>query len=307
MRDNLFEGIKHIVGRDAIQFMYKLFSFIPDRPYLKMLYRIRTGKRLNLENPTRFNEKLQWIKLYDRKEEYTIMVDKFAVKDYVSNKIGAKYVIPLLGCWKTTDEIDFASLPPRFVLKCTHDSYGLVICKDKSKLDIKEVKKKLDKSLKNNFYLSYREWPYKNVQPRIIAEEYLEDYSSNNRDDLADYKVLCFNGEPRFIELHRGRFSGRHSQEFYDCDWNLLDISQPKLFINPQKVGKPECLEEMLRLSRILSEGIPHIRVDWYIANGQLYFGELTFFDGSGFFRFIPDEFDFTLGSLITLPNRSRS
>lgn len=256
------------------------------------------GKELDLNNPETFNEKLQWLKIHNRNPLYTTMVDKYAVKKYVADKIGEKYIIPTLGVWDNVEDIAFNKLPKQFVLKCTHDSGGIVICKDKSVLDFNEAKKKLKKSLETNFFLKWREWPYKNVKRRIIAEEFLEDANAN---ELVDYKVLCFNGEPKIVEVHKGRFNGQHTTDNYDIFWNKTDIEQYDLPKSDEIMPKPAFLEEMLRLSKLLSKDLVHVRVDWYFANNRLYFGELTFFDGSGFNLFCGDA-DELLGSWIKLP-----
>lgn len=281
---------------DYIPWIYKFFS---DRAYLKFVYRIKVNKKLDLDNPRRFNEKLQWLKLYDRRPEYTQMVDKYLVRDYIAKKIGAKYLIPLLGVWDSVEEINFSNLPMQFVLKCNHDSQGLVICKDKNKLNIELVKQKLKKALKKNFYYLTKEWPYKNVKPKIIAEKYMEDDSG----ELKDYKVLCFNGEPKIIEVHRGRFEGNHTEDNYDIEWNKTEINQKKsgLPTSDEKEEKPEVLPEMLSLSKKLAYGISHVRIDWYIVKNKLYFGEITFFDGSGFDEFEPDKWNEIMGDWINL------
>lgn len=275
-----------------------LYNNTSDEEYLKKLYKFRMGKELDLNNPETFNEKLQWLKIHNRNPLYTTMVDKYAVKKYVADKIGEKYIIPTLGVWDNVEDIAFNKLPKQFVLKCTHDSGGIVICKDKSVLDFNEAKKKLKKSLETNFFLKWREWPYKNVKRRIIAEEFLEDANAN---ELVDYKVLCFNGEPKIVEVHKGRFNGQHTTDNYDIFWNKTDIEQYDLPKSDAIMPKPAFLEEMLRLSKLLSKDLVHVRVDWYFANNRLYFGELTFFDGSGFNLFCGDA-DELLGSWIKLP-----
>lgn len=275
-----------------------LYNNTSDEEYLKKLYKFRMGKELDLNNPKTFNEKLQWLKIHNRNPLYTTMVDKYAVKKYIADKIGEKYLIPTLGVWDNVEEIDFDKLPKQFVLKCTHDSGGIVICKDKSVLDYDKAKKKLKKSLESHFFLKWREWPYKDVKPRIIAEKFMED---DNANELVDYKVLCFNGEPKIIEVHKGRFNGQHTVDNYDVFWNKTDITQYNLPMTNEILSKPVFLEEMLSLSKVLSENIIHIRVDWYFIKGQLYFGELTFFDGSGFNLFCGDA-DELLGSWIKLP-----
>lgn len=272
------------------------FDGLNDKLYLRLIYWQKMGKVLNLDEPKRFNEKLQWLKLYDQNPNYSAFVDKYEVKRVVANLIGEKYIIPSYGVWDSFEEIDFSKLPNQFVLKCTHDSGGLVICKDKSQLDKGKAEKKIKKSLKSNYYLQGREWPYKNVKPRVLAEAYMEDDSGY---ELKDYKLMCFEGEPKLIQVHRGRFSG-HTQDYYDMDWNKLDIIQGC----PQSdmfTPKPECFEEMVELTRKLAKGIHHVRIDWYCINGNLLFGEMTFFDSSGFDDFEPDYYNDLLGSWINL------
>lgn len=279
----------------------RLTQFLPDKLYLQLLFRKRLGRSLNLKDPRTFNEKLQWLKLYDRKPEYTTMVDKAAVKDYVAGKIGGEYLIPTLGLWDNFDDIDFDALPDRFVLKCTHDSGGLVICRDKEKLNRDEARKKIEKSLATNYYYHGREWPYKNVKPRILAEEYLQEDSG----DLRDYKLMCFNGEPRCILVCAERSSAEGVRmSFFDPEWNLLPMKRkcPRI---QGTVEKPETLLRMLSLARELARDIPFARVDFYDVNGQIYFGEITFFPASGFGIFEPECWDAALGSWLSLPERN--
>ncbi len=278
------------------------YDSMPDEEYLKRTFKICLGKELDLNNPQTFNEKLQWLKLYNRRPEYTMMVDKYKVRDYIAKKLGDEYLIPLLGVWDDPDEINFDALPNQFVLKCNHNSgLGMCICKDKSKLDIQQVKEELRKGLAQDYYLTGREWPYKNVPRKIICEKYMVDESGT---ELKDYKLLCFNGEPKLIEIHRGRF-GEHTQDFYDAKtWERLDIQQPNMPMAAHAMSKPAFADEMVALSRELAQDIPHVRVDWYFAENRLYFGELTFFDGSGFDSFVDVNDDLLLGSYITLPER---
>lgn len=270
---------------------------IPDTVYLKLVYRIHMHRELNIKNPKTFNEKLQWLKLHDRKEIYTTMVDKYLVKDYVENLIGKKYIIPTLGVWSQFDAIDFDRLPNQFVLKCTHDSGGLVVCLDKTKFDKQKAKKKIEESLKTNYYRNCREWPYKNVIPRIIVEPYMKD---DKLDELIDYKIMCFNGEPKMAFTCTERFNGELKVTFFDLDWNPLPFERhyPS---SKKKISKPQHLDTMLCLAKKLSKDIPFVRVDFYEINNKVYFGELTFFPGSGFEEFTPNEYDLKLGEMITL------
>lgn len=269
-----------------------------DKRYYTWQYRLITGKKLDIDHPVSYNEKLQWLKLYDRKPIYTMMVDKLAVKKFVADKIGEQYVVPLYGVWDKPEEIDYNTLPKRFVLKTTHGGGGLdvVICKDKSKLDKERVNKKLNHSLRFDYW-RMREWPYKNVPRKIIAEQLLEDKSG----DLFDYKVMCFSGKPELIQVHRGRFT-HQTQDIFDVNWNKMKIYQTDYPYTEDHIDKPELLQEMLSLSEALAKDIPQIRVDWYIVNGRLYFGELTFFDSAGFSEWKPKEWEDKLGELTVLP-----
>ena len=272
--------------------------FFSDKLYLKIIYRGRMGKKLNLCNPQSFNEKLQWLKLYDRRPVYTTMVDKYAAKDYVSNIIGEEYIIPTIGVWERPEEIDWNKLPNQFVLKCTHDSGGLVICRDKYKLDIKCAVQKLNNSLKNNFFLAAREWPYKNVPRRIIAEQYMEDTETK---ELRDYKFFCFNGVPKALFIATDRQNREEPYfDFFDMDFNHLDMrhGHPNA---PHLPEKPKCFEEMKVLAAKLSKGYPHIRVDLYEVNGKVYFGELTLFHHTGMVNFEPEKWDDIFGSWLDL------
>lgn len=278
-----------------------LKNMLPDSIFLKLTYRSRMGKKLNLKAPRTFNEKLQWLKMYDHNPAYTDMVDKHAVKDYIVKTIGAEYVIPTLGVWEHFEEIDFDQLPERFVLKCTHDSGGLVIVKDKALLDKKAARESIDRSLRRNYYYAGREWPYKNVPPRIIAEEYIEDSSG----ELADYKVHCFNGEPRMILVCRDRFAETGlTQDFFSEKWEHLPIKRPTAPNSAVEIPRPAYLDEMLRLSALLAKDLPFARIDFYEVDGKLYFGEITFYPAGGMAKFVPEEWDETLGSWLTLPSR---
>ena len=277
----------------------KLSRIVPDKLYIKLLFRGRMGYWPNLKNPQTYSEKLQWLKLYDRNPLYTTMVDKYAVKNYVAEKIGIKYIIPTLGVWNRPEDIDWDTLPDQFVLKCTHDSGGLVICKDKSGLDKAAAIDKLRTSLNRNYYLEKREWPYKNVPRRIIAEHYLEDEFG----ELRDYKFFCFNGVAKilFIATDRQRKSEETKFDFFDEQFNHLDFrnGHPNADIPP---SKPRSFEEMKILANKLSENIPQVRVDFYEVNGKVYFGELTLFHWSGMKPFDPNEWDLRLGQMIQLP-----
>ena len=288
-----------------LRYLNKYASHIKsDKLYIHIKYWLSTGKKLNLNNPKGFCEKLQWLKLYDRKSFYTLMVDKYLVKQFISDKIGEKYLIPTIGVWSNIEEIDWAKLPSQFVLKTNHagGSLGVVICKDKSLLDKKAALDKLKTSLDLDSYSIIREWPYKNIKRLIFAESYMEDETG----ELRDYKVMCFNGEPKLIQVHIGRNNQLHTQDFYDIYWNKVEnLNQVGCCTSTIKTPKPICLDEMLELSTKISKNIPQLRVDWYIVNGKLFFGECTFFDASGLELFLPSEKEIEIGSWITLPEKT--
>ena len=279
---------------------HNYFNFLSDKTYIKLMYYARMGRRIDLKNVKTFNEKLQWLKLYNRNPLYTMLVDKYEVKKYIAEKIGVNYVIPAYGVWDKFDEIDFDSLPDQFVLKCTHDSGGLVICKDKATFDYDSARIKIEKSLKNNYYYHGREWPYKNVKPRVLAEKYMEEADIG---DIHDYKFYCFDGTVKvlYIVSERHDLNTETKHDFFDEDYNHLPIFQghPNAVIPPKK---PIHFEEMKKLAAILSAGIPHVRVDFYEVDGKVYFGEMTFFTYSGFEPFISEEWDYKLGEWLILP-----
>lgn len=281
------------------------FNFLfPDKIYLTLLFRLRMGYWINWKNPKTFSEKLQWLKLYDRRPEYTTIVDKYAVKEYVAKKIGEEYIIPTLGVWECLEDIDWDSLPQKFVLKTTHGGggSGVVICKDKATFDKAAAVAKLKRSLNSCIYKSLREWPYKDVSKRIIAEAFLEESIPTKNDvGLSDYKFYCFNGEPQIMMVSVGRFSDNLCFDYYDMKWNKtsLLLGGPNSDINHPC---PPCFEEMKSLCRKLSKGIPHVRCDFYIINNRPLFGELTFFDGSGLMKFLDHTWNYKLGAMIKLP-----
>lgn len=288
------------LNRILLGMLNRMAVLFPDKLFLKLKFRLMMEQKLNLKNPKTFNEKLQWLKLYNRKPEYTTMVDKYAVKEYVANTIGEEYIIPTLGVWDNVDEINWDSLPKQFVLKTTHGGGGcdVIICKDKSTFNIEIAKEKLRNSLKSDIFLNFREWPYKNVPKRIIAEQFM----SNNGKDLEDYKIHCFNGNPKFILICRDRYGeGPMIDDFYTPDWSLMDVKRPGHPNSVIPLEKPVLLEQMLSLSKILSKNIPFLRVDFYIIENKIYFGELTFFPASGMSKFEPKEWDEIFGNYINL------
>lgn len=275
-------------------------NFLSDEKYLPYIYRARTGKKIDIENPKTFNEKLQWLKINDRRKIYTIMVDKFEAKNYVSTIIGSEYIIPTIGVWNTFDEIDFNDLPTEFVLKCTHDSGGLFICRNKSELDIDNAKKVINNSMKTNYYYkSPREWPYKNVKRKIIAENYMQD---GENVFLKDYKFYCFNGEPKFLYVSEGMEDHSKAKiSFLTLDWEFARFSRRDYSSFTELPKKPLNFDLMIEICKQLSKDIPFIRVDLYEINKKVYFSELTFYPASGFMPFNPPEADAEVGKLLDL------
>lgn len=282
----------------------KLVYVLPDEWYLFLRFKNRVGYWPHLRHPRTFNEKLQWLKLHDKHAEYTQMVDKVEAKKYVASIVGEKYIIPTLGVWNSVDEIEWDKLPNQFVIKVTSDSGGIVVCKDKSKLDIKKAKKKLSKGWGKNYYVFNKEYPYRYLKPRIIAEEYKEDESGY---ELKDYKIFCFNGEPKilFVASDRQKAGEDTKFDFFDLDWNHLPFTNghPN---STEEIVKPKNFDEMLEVARKLSGGAknPQVRIDLYNCNGKIYFGEITFFHWSGMTAFEPMEWDFKLGEMIKLPKK---
>ena len=278
----------------------KLSRLIPDRIYLQIVYFKHFRRFINFNNPKTFNEKIQWLKLNYRNEKYTKLVDKYRVKQYITKLIGEEYVIPTLGVWNNVDDIDFKSLPEKFVLKCNNDSGGIVICKNKKDFDEAKAKSFLKERLKNNGYWYGREWPYKNVKPCIIAEKYMEDSISK---DLKDYKFFCFNGSMEFFDIDIDRFI-EHRSNYYDRNGNFLPFG--KTYCPPdytKKIEMPKNLDKMIELAETISHNTVLSRIDFYEIDGQVYFGEITFYPGSGFSPFTDEKWDYKLGDMIDLPN----
>ncbi len=289
---------------------YKLFSllatkgkmnWVPDYIYLKLMYRARFGRKLNLNNPITFNEKMQYLKLFDRNKDYTIHVDKYLVRKFVKDTIGEQYLIPLLGVWNNADEIDFSALPSSYVLKCNHNSgMGMFINNGKEKVDKKKVKQELNRGLEEDYYLHHREWPYKNVPRKIIAEKYMVDESGY---ELKDYKIFTFSGKAYCIQVDYDRFVDHH-RNFYDLEWNYIPFTT--LYPTNQRhiIEKPSCLDELIKCAEKIAEaaGKPSfLRVDFYVIGNSILFGEMTYFHGSGYEQFYPEEYDYKLGSLIDI------
>lgn len=281
---------------------YGVYKLMPDKMFLKMAYRIEMGKKLDFNNVKLYTEKLQWLKINDHNPIYTRMVDKYEAKKYVSEIIGEQYVNPCLGVWEKFDEIDFSSLPQKFVLKCSHDS-GTVIVFDKEKnIDIKKLKRIFDRRIRKNYYINNREWPYKNVLPRIIAEPYLEDTIDK---ELRDYKFFTFNGEPKVLYIAQGRGKDEETvADFFDMEFNHLPFTIDH-DMSSQIPHPPINFELMKQLAAKLSKGTPQLRVDFYEVNGKIYFGELTFFHCSGLVDFHPEKWNEVFGDWVILPEKT--
>lgn len=287
----------------ALAVVKKIGFLIPDRLYLKIIYRLNMGHRLDLNHPRAFTEKIQWLKLYNRKPEYTTMVDKVAVKDYVAEHLGKEYVIPTLGIWERPEDVDWDALPDKFVLKTNHSggNTGVVICKDKNTFDRNLAIQKLSQSLKADVYRNLREWPYKNIPRKVFAEQYIDP--APNVKDLPDYKWFCFCGEPRFCQVIQDRNS-IETIDFFDAEWNHQEF----VGLNPAARAaavcpeRPKDLERQVKIARELSKDCPFARIDLYSVGNVTYFGEVTFYPASGFGEFNPKLYDEILGAMLRLP-----
>lgn len=275
----------------------RISHLLPDALYIRLLYKASLGRWPNLTNPKRFTEKLQWLKLHDRNPLYTSLVDKLEVKKHISKVLGAEYVFKTLGVWERAEEIDFDALPEKFVLKCNHMGGGSVfICKDKKSFDKSAVVTALKKQMKKNIFWAYREWPYKNVVPKIFAEEYMED----EYGELRDYKFYSLNGNPQFVLVASNRYSS-HNFDSFDMGFNPLPTMTVSGRPNPAGIEKPECFSRMIELVSKLSSGFHFVRVDLYCIKGRIYFGELTFYPASGLDNRDSDEWDVEFGSHLDL------
>lgn len=279
-----------------------LLNFISDKLYLKMCFYLTFDKKLDINHPQTFNEKMQWLKINDRKEEYIKYADKYEVKKFISDTIGEEYLIPTLWAGDNPDEIPFSDLPDKFVIKCNHGSHCNIICKDKNELNIKLVKKQLRKWVKMNWFGYGREWPYKMIKPKILIEKYMKD---NNTNDLNDYKFFCFNGHPKYILVCSDRYN-KLKETFFDLNWNVASFKRPNHEID-DNIKKPNNLKLMINLATKLSKSIPFSRIDFYEINGNVYFGEITFYPASGLSKFDPEEWDYKLGKLIKISSIGES
>ena len=282
-----------------------------DRFFIKVRWSQVVGYKLDLKHPKKFNEKLQWLKLYDHKPEYTIMVDKYRAKQWLADKIGEQYVVPTLSIYKSVDEIDLNKLPDQFVLKCNHDSGSVIICRDKQSFDFENAKQKLNKALHSNYYWRCREWPYKHVKPVILAEPFIYNSQTDNISVggmpqvlPSDYKFYCFEGEPKlfYITTDKG-MDVPIREDFFDLQGNHLDIQDSNYLNNPMYIPNiPNNLQEMQSICRMISKNINHLRVDFYECNGRIYVGEMTFYEAAGYCNFEPSKWNIILGDWIKLP-----
>lgn len=274
---------------------------LDDKTFGEIQYYTIFGERLNLKNPQTLNQKLQWLKLYDRRSNYVTLADKYQVRNFVSDRIGEGYLVKLYGVYETFDEIDFDDLPSKFVLKPNHTSGDYFLCQDKSQINYGELGEKVNYWLNRDYFIKHREWPYKNIERKIICEEFL---TGDDERGLLDYKFLCFNGEPKYVQIFSYRMAGRTMAfDTYDLDWNLTPYSGKTYKSTGTKMQKPDNLDEMIGLARKLAKDIPFVRVDFYNPQGKIFFGEMTLYPGAGTARFDPYEADEVYGKLLTLPN----
>jgi len=281
--------------------MVKTASFWNDVTYLRIMHLLNTGKRLNLKEPKTYSEKCQWMKLYYQRPELATMVDKYEVKQYVAEHIGKEYVVECYGVWNHFDEIDFDALPDQFVLKCTHNSGTFLVCKDKSKIDKHSAKEMFEKALSSVYYLNGREWAYKNVKPRILAEKYID---SLGKPESVEYKITCMGGHVEFVTVCGGIAHAEYEQrsnDHFTRDWQRMPW-YARYKPTGKEIKKTPEIDKMIELSEALSKGIPQVRVDWYVHDGQIYFGEFTFYTWSGWPHFTPEEWDLKLGKNFILP-----
>lgn len=294
-RERLFKALKH--PKYIVIFLLQEFlaRLLPDETYVRWIYRLRIGKKLRLDPPVSFNEKMTWLKLYDRNPVYSTLADKYEVKSYVARTIGAEYVVENYGVFDKWDDIDFSKMPNSFVLKCTHDSGGAFVCRDKASFDFDSARKKIEANQRINSYYKSREWPYKNIPPRIIVDKYLDDHTG---EELRDYKWWCFNGHPLY--MYCTIKASAIFENFYDMDFNpiMIDHGFPR---HIPEFEKPKEFDEMKHLASVLSEGIPFVRIDFFDVGGKVYFGEFTFYDWGATMPFGGD-WDEKLGALLQIP-----
>lgn len=302
VKENLYEIKKKTKKfyRDYFTVDGTYTNLLSDKQFISRYYRRIFNRELNWNNPTLYSEKINWLKLYDRQPIYTVMADKYASREFITERFGEGYLVDLLGVWDSSDDIDFDTLPDKFVLKCNHDN-GVLICKDKNSLDFDKVRKEFTDRLNCDFYKKRREWPYKNIKRKIICEKLMENTDGS---ELLDYKVFCFNGIARIIEVNSDRFSGHSKEDHYDINWNHLDLKFEHYEQSGDRFEKPVFFDEMINISEKTASGIPFLRVDFNCWNGKIYIGEMTFYHNAGFAKFEDYKWDELLGSWIELPNR---
>ncbi len=300
MKGSTIHNVKKLLGKNLISTFYRSLGFLSDESYVKLIYRLRLGRRLDLKDPKTFTEKLQWLKVNDHNPAYTEMADKLGMRRYVARRIGEGHTVPVLGVWDSFNEIDFNSLPDRFVLKTTHDSGSYVICTDKGSFDIGKACKTISRSLRRNYYRTTREWQYKNIEPKVYAEEFIGE-----GDVLTDYKFFCFNGVPRFMYVEQ-ESSDNPTQAIFDMDYKPLPFCMEDGRTD-ELPTKPSAFEEMVSFAGELSAGTPFLRVDMYCVNGVVYIGELTFYHFGGYTPFNPEEWDLKIGEMLDLNEYKRN
>lgn len=293
--------VRFVFNSDYRRYFFAIRGFYKkrdDKEVIDYLFKYKIGRTVDWSNPLTFNEKIQWIKVYDRNPLYTKLVDKIEVKKYVSNILGEKYIVPTIGVFDSFDDIPFDELPDRFVIKCNHDSGGVVICDDKKNFDFAKAKKRIEKSLKRNYYWISREWAYKEIKPRILVEEYLEEVA---KSEVPEYKFFCFSGKPTIVDVCKGKAHTTSRTNDY-CDMNLNRLPVKCMLPNSEGIiEKPQNYETMIMCAEKLAKGFPEVRMDFYNINGRIYFGEYTFTSNGGIEKFEPDELDYYMGSLIDL------
>lgn len=299
MKSKIMKFVKNPYAFFSPLFYSGHLKWIPDSLALRLWYKSIFGKKLNLATPKTLNEKLQWLKLFDRNSIYPVIVDKYSAKEYVSCIIGKEYIIKTIGVYETFDEINFDSLPSKFVIKCTHDSGGVVICPDKRNLEINQARIKIEKSLAHNYFYDGREWPYKMIKPRIIIEEYV---SNDDGSPLKDYKLFCFDGHVKFLYVSENSHTKKQKLQFYDSSFEPIDCRRRDYNAYETPPSKPQNYDLMVSIAEKLSKGLPHVRVDLYEINKKVLFGEMTLYTCSGFIPFEDDIWDEKLGSYLVLP-----
>ena len=294
-------------SRDKIEFMKDFFLNIlrrttNDKTYYQFRHLFKHRERVQLRDPQTFNSKLIWLNLYDRNPEYAAFVDKYEVREYITKRIGEKYLNELYGVYERVEDIDFESLPNEFVLKATHGSGWIIICDDKTRFDIGRAKKQMQSWLNKNFYDLYGEWIYKELKPRIICERYLRN---EHESGLTDYKIYCFNDTPKFVQVDMDRYQD-HTRTYFDLNWQQIHFELGGCKASSSPIEKPGSLNEMIEIARVLCRGLKFLRVDLYLVDGKIFFGELTLYSGNGMLNFSPKQYDKKIGELLKLESSEK-